>query len=137
MSMSSTRGEDVAGSRGMGRALNIALWILQIGIAVMFLVASFPKLAGAEQAVAAFDQIGIGQWFRYVTGGLEALGAIALLIPRFVGLGALVLACVMVGAVATHLFVIGGSPVPALVFLVLTSIIAWARRDRTARLLAG
>jgi uncharacterized membrane protein len=31
--------------------------------------------------VGLFDAIGIGQWFRYLTGGLEVLGAVALLVP--------------------------------------------------------
>ena len=73
--------------------------------------------------------------FRYVTGGLEVLGATALLVPRLAGAGALLLAGVMVGAVATHLFVVGGSPLMALVLLAVTALVAWSRRERTLRLL--
>src|SRR5258708_34863922 len=63
--------------------------------------------------VQLFAQIGVGQWFRYLTGGLEGLGAVALLVPALAELGALLLVLVMIGAVGTHLVVIGGSPVPA------------------------
>ena len=84
--------------------------------------------------MALFDAIGIGQWFRYLTGALEVLGAVALLVPAFSGAGALVLAGVMAGAVATHVFVVGGSPVNAIVLLVVTAIVAWGRRERTLRL---
>ena len=81
-----------------------------------------------------FDAIGLGQWFRYVTGSVEVLGAVLLLIPRTSGLGALLLVGTMLGAIATHLFIIGGSPVPALVLLIVTGIIAWGRRQRTMNL---
>jgi hypothetical protein len=39
----------------------------------------------------------------------------------------------MVGAIATHLFVIGGSFVAPLVLLVLVASVAWLRRDRAVR----
>ncbi len=42
----------------------------------------FTKLAGNEQMVALFEAIGVGQWFRYLTGSLEVAGAILLVIPR-------------------------------------------------------
>ena len=84
--------------------------------------------------VAVFEAVGIGQWFRYVTGALEVTGAIALLVPRASGAAALVLAAVMVGAVASHLFVIGGNPVPAAVLFAITAFIAWARLARTLSL---
>jgi hypothetical protein len=36
----------------------------------------------------------------------------------------------MIGAVITHVFVVGGNPVPAAVLLLATVGIAWARRPR-------
>ncbi len=118
-----------------GKVLNIILWVLQVGAAAMFLMAAFPKLKGDPAQVAGFEKIGFGQWFRYLTGSLETVGALLLLIPRLCGLGGLLLACVMVGAVAAHLFTLGGSPVAAIVLLLVTAIIAWGRRDRTLSLL--
>ena len=87
--------------------MNVVLWVLQIAAAGMFLMAGFSKLSGNEQMVGMFEAIGVGQWFRYLTGALEVAGAILLLIPRTSGLGALMLAGVMAGAVMTHLFVVG------------------------------
>ena len=124
-----------SGAKTTGKAMNIILWVLQIGAAGMFLMAGFAKLAGAEPAVAMFNTIGLGQWFRYLTGALEVISAVMLLIPRLSGVGALLLIGVMIGAVITHLFVIGGNPVGAIVLLVVSVIIAWGRRDRTLRLL--
>jgi hypothetical protein len=48
----------------------------------MFLMVGFFKLSGDPRLVGLFDAIGFGQWFRYVTGSLEVLGALLLLIPR-------------------------------------------------------
>ena len=43
--------------------------------------------------------------------------------------GAAALAVTMVGAIVTHLFIIGGSPAIPIVLLAATSAIAWARRS--------
>jgi uncharacterized membrane protein YphA (DoxX/SURF4 family) len=109
------------------RALTVALWIVTVATAGMFLMAGWPKLAGAPEMVQTFEAIGVGQWFRYLTGTIEVVSAIALLIPSLALYGALALAATMVGAVFTHLVIVGGSPVPAIVLLVATSFIAWTR----------
>jgi putative oxidoreductase len=119
-----------------GRARNVALWVLQAATAAMFLMAGFSKLTGVPETVALFDAIGIGQWFRYVTGALEVGGAVLLLVPALAGAGALLLAAVMAGAVLATLFVVGGSPLTPLVLLAVLAVIAYARRDRTRRLIA-
>src|SRR6266478_5246976 len=81
------------------KILNVMLWVLQIAAAGMFLMVGFLKLSGNPQLVGLFEAIGIGQWFRYLTGSLEVVGAILLLVPRTGGLGALMLAGMMAGAV--------------------------------------
>ena len=88
-----------SGSSSTGKIMNVVLWILQIAAAGMFLMVGFLKLSGNAQLVRLFEAIGLGQWFRYLTGTLEVAGAILLLIPRASGLGALMLAGVMAGAV--------------------------------------
>ena len=60
----------------------------------------------------------------------ELLGAVLILVPPVVAFGGLLLSCVMIGATITHLFVIGGSPVPALVLLTLSAIVAYAKRSQ-------
>jgi putative oxidoreductase len=78
--------------------------------------------------IAMFETIGLGQWFRDVTGGLEVICAILLLVLKTAAIGAALLAATMVGAIATHLCIIGGSPVLALVLLLMTVAVAWYRR---------
>lgn len=112
------------------RGVNIGLWVLQVLLAAFFVFASTPKLLGDPMAVQMFDQIGFGQWFRYLTGGVELLGAIGLLIPRLCGLAAFGLALVMVGAVLAEIFPLGAPAValsPLVLCLVLLAL-AWARR---------
>jgi len=119
-----------------GRLALVALWLTQITLAAMFLFVGGLKLAGAPQLVALFDAIGIGQWFRYVTGSIEVVSAVALLVPTWAAFGALLLIPTMVGAMITHLFIVGGSAMPATLLLVGSLAIAWVRRDQLANALS-
>ncbi len=113
----------------------IGAWMLQGIIAAAFLAAGAAKLAGVPFMVDLFAQIGIGQWFRVVTGVVEVVGAVALLFPGLASIGALWLGATMVGAVATHLFVLHTSPVPAIVLGVLNALVVYLRRDELVALL--
>ena len=108
----------------------ISLWAVQIALAGMFLLAGSPKLLGDPAMVGLFDAIGIGQWFRYLTGLIEVGSAVALLVPSFAVFGALALVPTMIGAVATHLFIVGGSPVLPAILLVGSAGVVWARRHQ-------
>jgi putative oxidoreductase len=114
----------------------VALWLTQIALAGMFLLSGGLKLTGTPGLVALFDAIGVGQWFRYVTGSIEVLSAVALLVPAWAAFGAVLLIPTMAGAVVTHLFIVGGSPVPATVLLIGALAIAWVRRDQLASVLS-
>src|SRR6266436_883782 len=123
-------------SGSTGKSVNVVLWALQLA-AGMFLMVGCLKLSGNAQLVGLFEAIGLGQWFRYLTGALEVAGALLLVIPRTSGLSALMLAGVMTGAVVTHVFIVGGSPLGAMILFVVTGLVAWGRRQRTMHLLAG
>ena len=112
------------------RARTVALWAAQIAAAGMFLFSGGLKLAGAAEMVGLFDAIGIGQWFRYFTGSIEVVAALLLLTPGLALFGALLAIPTMIGAVVTHLFIVGGSPIPAIVLLAGSSAIAWVRRHQ-------
>jgi hypothetical protein len=118
-----------------GRRTHIALWTLQTVTAVAVLGAGITTIAGGTQVAAVFDTIGVGDWFRYLTGALQIAGALGLLVPRLCGLAGLALAGLWLSAIGTHLFLIGGNPAPAVVLFVLSAAIAWARRDRISGLL--
>lgn len=106
----------------------VGLWSLQgIGAAV-FIAAGVAKLIGAGPMIDVFDQIGAGQWLRYLTGAVEVTAGIALLVPAAAVFGGLALAITMVCAVLIHVFVVGGSSVPALILFAITAAVAWFRR---------
>jgi hypothetical protein len=113
-----------------GRYALVALWITQAALAAMFFLAGGSKLAGAPAMVGLFGAIGAGQWFRYFTGAVEVSAAVALLIPATAFFGATLLVATMLGAIATRLFIIGGSPAMELVLLAGATGVAWARRHR-------
>jgi len=84
--------------------------------------------------IQIFDQIGVGQWFRIVTGVVEIVGALALVYPGIAAIGGLWLGFTMVCAVAIHVFVLHSSPAPATVLLALNALIVYLRRDELVTL---
>ncbi len=108
----------------------VVLWVAQLAVGATFLMAGGATLAGAPAMVAVFHAIAIGQWFRYVTGLLEVSAGLSLFVPPLAPHGAIVLTAIMLCAVATHVFVVGGSLLPALVLLLASAAIAWGRRDQ-------
>ena len=116
------------------RAVTVIAWILQILAAAAFLSAGVPKLLGNPMMVQMFDAIGIGQWFRYVTGGIEVGSAILLLLPGRAVFGSILLGCTMVGAILTHVLVLHTAPTGPVVLLILVTIITWLRWDQITAL---
>jgi putative oxidoreductase len=120
-------------SKVRSRSQTALLWIAQIAAAAMFLLSGALKFGGAAPMVQLFGAIGIGQWFRFLTGAIEVAGAVLLLVPSLAFLGAAALAVTMVGAIFAHLVIVGGNPMPAVILLVTTTAIAWARRSARVR----
>jgi putative oxidoreductase len=112
-----------------------SLWVIRGLLALVFASAGGAKLYGVPMLVEEFQHMGLGQWFRYFTGTLELLGAVLILVPSLAAFGAVLLICIMVGATLMHLLVIGGSPVPALVLLALSAIVAYVKRGQIGILL--
>ncbi|MFD2080961.1 DoxX-like family protein [Actinopolymorpha cephalotaxi] len=129
-----TNSTDTASPAAAGRAANIGLWVAQAVTALTFLVAALGKFGGDPMVVATFDRIGFGDWFRYLIGVLEILGAIALFVPRLAGLAGLAFVALMVGAVVVTLAVAGGNVVLPLALLILSAVIAWGRWRSTTSL---
>ena len=116
------------------RVRTYVAWTLQILLAAAFLGAGLSKLAGASAMVELFDAIGLGQWFRYVTGVVEVAGAVLLLVPGLAVAGAALLGTTMVFAVLTHLFVLQNSPAAAILLLALNLAVLALRREDIATL---
>jgi uncharacterized membrane protein YphA (DoxX/SURF4 family) len=106
---------------------NTVLWILQILTAAAFLIAGSAKLFGNPLMIESFEKIGLGQWFRYLTGTIEVVSAVLLMVSRLSPVGALLLICIMLGAIFAHLFVIGGPPIAPIILFLFNVIIFLAR----------
>jgi len=111
-----------------------ASWAARIILALVFVGSGVFKLSANPEAVATFETLGLGQAVRVLVGLAEVLGAIALLVTPLVTPAAIGLAVLMVGAVASHLLVIGPSAAPATVCLVLSVFVAWQERSAFAGL---
>ena len=111
-----------------GKGRLITLWTLSGLVALAFVFVGGGKLAGTAQMVELFDKVGLGQWFRYFTGLLEVAGGIGLLIPGYAFYAAVLLVTVMSGAIITHVAIVGGSPIPAVVLFILSGMIAYSRK---------
>jgi putative oxidoreductase len=126
---------NVTSSVGMrGSPRRLGAWVLQVVVAAAFFAAGAAKLADVPFMIQIFDQIGVGQWFRIVTGVVEIVGALALVYPGIAAIGGLWLGFTMVCAVAIHIFVLHSSPAPAAVLLALNALIVYLRRDELVTL---
>jgi len=111
----------------------LLLELIELGLAGVFLLVGAAKLIGRPDMVALFHDIGIGQWFRYVTGSIEIAGAALLIVPRLTGGSAMLLGAVMIVATSIELFVLHRPPVAAAACLSGHTFVAWARVSQRHR----
>jgi putative oxidoreductase len=83
----------------------IGTWTLQAVVAAVFFAAGAMKLAAVPSEVQLFAQIGLGQWFRVVTGVVQIVGAFALVYPGLASIGSLWLGFTMFCAVVANVAV--------------------------------
>jgi len=108
-------------------------WILRGAIAIVFVlfgVEKFPSNPGSPW-VKLFQQIGVGQWFRYFTGVVEVLGGVLVLIPWTATAGLALLACTMAAAVLILVVVIGrpGDSIVSASFFIGLAAFWWISRS--------
>jgi len=111
------------------RSANIAVWILRVVVAALFLFAGFMKLSGQPMMVAEFDTVGLGQWFRSFTGLLEVAGAVATLIPAVSALGAVLLLAVDAGAFVAQVGVLHMDWIHPIVIGAVIAALIYLQRD--------
>jgi putative oxidoreductase len=61
----------IAAHFSVARLKTIGFWALKLVLAALFLFTGGAKLAGLPAMVEVFERVGLGQWFRYLTGILE------------------------------------------------------------------
>ena len=133
------RGSGVADNQGgaplagRSRLRSVLLEVTELLLAAIFFIVGGAKLIGRHDMIALFRDIGIGQWFRYLTGAIEVTGAALLVIPLFAGASAIALGAVMIAATLIELFVLHRPPIAALACLSGHSFVAWSRMSRDAK----
>jgi uncharacterized membrane protein YphA (DoxX/SURF4 family) len=110
------------------------LLVIRVLLTVAFGAAGIAKLMGVPMMVATFDAVGVGQWFRYVTGIIEVGSAIVLWVPGYAAYAAGLLVCTMIGALIAHALFLGlATAAPALVLGVLAAVTLYANRAQLSR----
>ena len=104
-------------------------------LAIAFIAAGSMKLIGSPDMVVVFEAVGVGQWFRYVTGLIEVGSAIMLWVPGYQAIAAAILGGTMIGATLAHLLILGPSALPAIVLGVLCATVLYLHRSQLATLL--
>ena len=108
-------------------AFDITGWVLRISAGLLFIAVGFTKFNPHSYWVKLFAEIGLGDWFRYLTGALQVSGGLLFLVRRTVLAGAVVTGCTMAGAIFVHMFVLdtgfGGAvfPLALLIFIVVVA----------------
>ena len=121
--------------------MNIVLWIVQVLLAIAFIMAGGMKLMTPHDALAAQMT-----WVNYfpafmpkIIGTFEVLGGLGLILPSLLRikpmltpLAASGLVLLMAGAFITHI-VLGefGMSLPSLVLGLLSAFVAWGRRSHS------
>lgn len=85
----------------------ITTWLLRIIVAVIFIQTLYFKFTGAPESIYIFSTLGIEPYGRIGTGIAELIAAILILIPKTSYIGALIGLGVMIGAITSHLTILG------------------------------
>jgi len=91
----------------MANVKNYILWALQIIAAFILLQTLYFKFTAQPESIYIFSKIGAEPYGRIGSGIVEMIAGILLLIPRTAWVGAFIAAGVMVGALASHLTILG------------------------------
>jgi putative oxidoreductase len=119
-----------------GKWRKLAIWALRVVLGLIFLEIGTTKVTGTAHTVDYFAAIGWGQWFRYLTGCLDIVGAVLLFVPRWTCYGAIVLVCSVGTGTLISLTRLRGNPtwggpemiaIP-LVLTLLAALLAWLTR---------
>ncbi len=111
-------------ARKVGNVLGkVVLWVLSVLLTLGMLIVGLPKVMGIAPWPEYFEAWGYAPWFRVIIGGVQIIGGLSLLVPRFAFYGATTLTVVMLGAEFTELtHDVGFGPVVPLVYLGVLSV---------------
>ena len=115
--------------RRMAIAREVALWLITVFLAYVFLRQGFAKFSDDSGWARAFRVWHYPDWFRILIGVVEVTAVVLLFIPRVALVGAIMIVIVMLGGMATHLW--WGQPryiTSEILPLVLATLVALGRK---------
>jgi uncharacterized membrane protein YphA (DoxX/SURF4 family) len=108
----------------------ITTWILRVLVAALFLLAAFMKLSGKPQMIEEFQTIGLGQAFRFVTGAIELIGGLLVLVPAVSVFGAILLLLVDIGAFIAQIAILHMDFIHTIVIGAVIGLLIYLQRHR-------
>jgi uncharacterized membrane protein YphA (DoxX/SURF4 family) len=117
-------------------------WAARLIAAAIMAQTLFFKFSGAPESIAIFSKMGMEPWGRYGTGAIELIASVLLLINSMARWGALLACGTMIGAISSHIFILGiesngdGGYLFALAcFAVLCSLyVIWVNREQLLKI---
>ena len=117
--------------RPMEIVREVLLWIISLFLVWVFLRQGYAKFSDTSGWARAFRVWHYPDWFRMLIGGIEVVAALLLLWPRVAAVGAVMIICVMLGAMGTHLWFGPARHVTSEILpLTLATVIAFMRYRR-------
>jgi uncharacterized membrane protein YphA (DoxX/SURF4 family) len=89
------------------KSKNLLLWACRIVAAVILLQTLYFKFTGAPESVYIFSQVNMEPEGRIATGIAELIASVLMLIPKTSLIGAALALFIMIGAIATHVSILG------------------------------
>lgn len=86
---------------------NLLLWACRIIAAIIMLQTLYFKFSAAPESVYIFNAVGMEPYGRIATAIAELIASILILIPATSIFGAVMALGIMIGAIASHLFILG------------------------------
>ncbi len=86
---------------------NILSIVLRLSVAIILLQTLFFKFTAHPDSVHIFTALGVEPWGRITLGIIELVTAVLILIPRTQVLGMLISIGIIIGAIGSHLLVLG------------------------------
>lgn len=90
-------------------AFRLGPWLLRLAVGFIFVATGLEKfgIGQGQEWIRIFAKIGLGDWFRYLTGSMEVAGGVLLVVPHATTVGVVLLVTCMAGAIVCHLFIFG------------------------------
>lgn len=83
------------------------VWIVKLTAVIILLQTLFFKFSGAQESIYIFQTLGVEPYGRIGSGVIELIASILIFIPKTTLIGALLGSGTMLGAVFSHIFVLG------------------------------